>query len=431
MSRKEGKVRLLHTGDWHLGKKLERFSRLGEQKDFLRELEEVTHREDPDLVLIAGDIFDVFVPPTEAETLFYDTVRRLSDGGRRLILAIAGNHDSPDRFQAASNLARECGVVLAGNPHFSLPPFRLESGLELLGSEGGLFHFRLPDPSKPEVRILLTPYANEYRLRQSLGTEDTETRFREIMAEHWHNLGERLDDTTVNIMMTHLFMLPGGNESDTTGPGADHTEMDEGEDEKPTLYVGGAQAVFSGMIPPRIQYCALGHLHRKQTWTEANTTIVYPGSPLCYSLSEKEQTKFLSWCEIAPGDQAPEPKFIQINSGRPVYSRQFESVKAAREWLAQNQAALVDLAIESETYLTAKDLQALHNSHPAILGVRPVLTGQANPESNERDLGPDFMSRGAVDHFKDFFEFQQGAPPSGEILDLFREVLSLQGEQEV
>ena len=89
-------MRILHTGDWHLGKRLEDFSRLEEQQVVMNEICEIADREQADIVLVSGDIYDTFNPPTEAVDLLYKTLKKLTNGGLRPVIAIAGNHDSPE-----------------------------------------------------------------------------------------------------------------------------------------------------------------------------------------------------------------------------------------------------------------------------------------------------------------------------------------------
>ena len=82
-------MKILHTSDWHLGKKLENFSRLEEQKYILDEICNIADAQEVDLIIIAGDLFDTFNPPTEAIDLFYKSLKRLSKNGSRPIIAIA------------------------------------------------------------------------------------------------------------------------------------------------------------------------------------------------------------------------------------------------------------------------------------------------------------------------------------------------------
>src|SRR5690554_1785321 len=130
-------MRILHTADWHLGKRLDDFPRLEEQREVMEEICEIAEREAADVVLVAGDLFDTFNPPTEAVDLLYRTLKRLTAGGRRPVIAIAGNHDSPDRIEALDQLARECGIIFAGYPHSVVSPDLLESGLRILQSDRG------------------------------------------------------------------------------------------------------------------------------------------------------------------------------------------------------------------------------------------------------------------------------------------------------
>src|SRR5579872_1513255 len=107
-------MKILHTADWHLGKRLENFSRFEEQVEVLDEICQIADNESADVVIIAGDLFDTFNPTSEAVDLFYKTLKRLANDGKRAVVAIAGNHDSPERIEAPDPLARECGIVFAG-----------------------------------------------------------------------------------------------------------------------------------------------------------------------------------------------------------------------------------------------------------------------------------------------------------------------------
>ena len=171
-------MKLLHTSDWHLGKRLENFSRLEEQQAVLQEICEIADEEQVDAVLVAGDLFDTFNPSTDAVDLFYKTLKKLSGNGKRPVIAIAGNHDSPDRIEAPDPLARECGIIFAGYPNSNVPDFELETGLKILKSEKGFIEIGLPGNPVP-LRILLTPYANEFRLKTYLGEENSEEELRD------------------------------------------------------------------------------------------------------------------------------------------------------------------------------------------------------------------------------------------------------------
>ncbi len=177
-------MKILHTADWHLGKRLNNYSRHEEQQIVLNEICEIANRENVDVVIIAGDLFDTFNPPNESTSLFYKTCKRLSNNGLRPIIAIAGNHDSPERIEAPNPLARECGIIFAGYPKSVIEPYELPNGFAVTCSTEGFIELQVLGYDYP-LRILLAPYANEYRLAEYLGVENTDETLRQLLAEKW------------------------------------------------------------------------------------------------------------------------------------------------------------------------------------------------------------------------------------------------------
>ena len=109
-------MKILHTSDWHLGKKLEGYSRIEEQEKFLEELKEICNREEIQVILIAGDVYDSSNPPVEAEKLYFKAIKDLSNNGDRLIIVIAGNHDNPEKLLASTPFSSEYGIITFGKP---------------------------------------------------------------------------------------------------------------------------------------------------------------------------------------------------------------------------------------------------------------------------------------------------------------------------
>ena len=150
-------MKILHTADWHLGKRLDSFSRLEEQKIVLDEICIIADEQAVDAVIIAGDLFDAFNPPVEAIELLYKTLKRLTNNGKRPVIAIAGNHDSPDRIDSPEPLARECGIVFMGYPNTEIKTIELENGFEITKTDKGFIELNLPEHNYP-LRIIATPY---------------------------------------------------------------------------------------------------------------------------------------------------------------------------------------------------------------------------------------------------------------------------------
>ena len=335
-------MKLLHTSDWHLGKRLEDFPRIEEQQAVLQEICELAEREQVDAVLVAGDLFDNFNPPTDAVDLFYKTLKRLTNNGRRPVIAIAGNHDSPDRIEAPDPLARECGIIFAGYPNSIVTPFEIESGLKILQSSEGFLELQLPGKEIP-LRLLLTPYANEYRLKTCLGYENSEEELRELLQQKWKQLADQFcDDQGVNLLVTHLFVIKKGDEL-----------PEEPADEKPILHVGGAQAIYTENIPKQVQYTAAGHLHRMHQVDSAPCPVYYSGSPLSYSFGETNQKKYVLLVDAEPGSTA-KVREIELTTGKKLLRKRAEGMEDALQWLTCNPDCLVR-ADHGDRYLSDSD----------------------------------------------------------------------------
>ena len=352
-------MKLLHTSDWHLGKRLEDFSRLEEQQAVLQEICEIAEREQVDAIIVAGDLFDTFNPPTEAVDLFYRTLKRLTNNGKRPVIAIAGNHDSPDRIEAPDPLARECGIIFAGYPNSVVPEFELESGLKVLQSNEGFLELKLPGVDVP-LRLLLTPYANEFRLKTYLGHENSEEELRTVLQEKWKELAEKYcENKGVNLLVTHLFLVKKGDPL-----------PEEPADEKPILHVGGAQVIYTENIPKQIQYTAIGHLHRMHRVDSQPCPVYYSGSPLSYSFAEANQKKYVILIDAEPGKVASIQE-IELTKGKKLLRKRAEGMDEALAWLTENADCLVELTMVTDTYLTAQERKQLNGMHNGIVTIIP------------------------------------------------------------
>jgi len=406
-------MKLLHTADWHLGKRLEHFSRLEEQRAVLDEICQLTEREDPDVVLVAGDLYDQVNPSVEATELLYRTLKRLAADGRRAVVGVAGNHDSPDRIEAPDPLARACGILLAGYPDSELRPFELASGLAVVRSAPGFIELQLPRQAAP-LRLILAPYANELRLRRHLGEANREAALRELLQNHWQRLAERFcDDQGVNVLMAHLFLTAQGDEQEMAAL--------EDEGEKSVLTVGGAQQIFTHNLPPQLQYVALGHLHGYIPVQMEPYPVVYSSSPLAYSVDDRQPHKQVVLVEVEPGQKAQVRK-VPLTQGKPVERKRFASVEEALRWLQAYPDGLVECTVATQDHLTAQDRKRLYDAHPGILKVIPDFTDAEMlrfTSGKQIDLNQDIEAL-----FAQYFQHKKGGPINEDLARLFREVLA-------
>ena len=403
-------MKILHTSDWHLGKRLETFSRIEEQHAVLNEICEIADNEKVDAVLVAGDLFDTFNPPTEAIDLFYKSLKRLTNNGKRPVIAIAGNHDSPDRIEAPDPLARECGIIFAGYPNSVVPKFELDTGLKIIHSSEGFLEFQLPENITP-LRILLTPYANEFRMKTFFGQEDSEEELRAILQQKWQELAKYFcDKQGVNILVSHLFMIKKGGEI-----------PEEPEDEKPILHVGGVQAVYTENIPEQIQYTALGHLHRMHSVDEQKDAVYYCGSPLSYSFAEANQQKYVLVIDAEPGKKAKVEKKL-LTKGKKLLRYRADGMEDAINWLTENHDCLVELTMVTDTFLTAQERKQLAAAHNGIITIIPeVINANELTATDKKSID---LSKNMNELFSDYFKHAKGQEPNKEIMELFNEILA-------
>lgn len=401
-------IKILHTADWHLGKRLERFPRLEEQILVMNEIVEIADREKADLVLVAGDLFDNFNPATDAVELFYKTLKRLSQNGKRPVVAISGNHDSPYLIDAPDPLARECGIILIGHPKAEVAPFDLEH-FKITASAEGFLELKLSAHQFP-VRILHTAYANEMRLKQYLG-ENREAALNEVLAKHWQENADRFcDGNGVNLLMTHLYMNRKGTPL-----------LDEPDGEKP-IKIGNADLVFSDSIPAQIQYTALGHLHRFQNIGSDEKPVVYASSPLCYSFSEAGQTKYISIISAEPKNNVSYEK-VALKNGKCLSRKQFDDIEETVQWLTENPETFVELTLKSQTFLKADERKRIFGSHKGIVHLIPKI---AHDPVSENQLPEIDLSQDPLPLFREYFKSKNnGQEPNEELISLFKEIENL------
>lgn len=240
-------MKFLHLADLHLGKRVNRFSMLEDQAHILRQILAILDDEQPDGVLIAGDVYDKSVPSVEAVGLLDGFLTELRARGVPVLL-ISGNHDSPERLAFGGRVMDSCGI------HIS-PVY-----------DGALAPVTLHDEFGP-VHVWLLPFVKPAHVRRWFPDADIES-YTDAVAEAVAHMD--IDTAARNVLVTHQFVTGGAR---------------SGSEE---LSVGGTDNVGSSVFAP-FDYVALGHLHGAQHI--GRETIRYAGSPLKYSFSEARQHK--------------------------------------------------------------------------------------------------------------------------------------------
>jgi len=379
-------MKILHTSDWHLGATLGQYSRIEEQQAFIDQLCDIIHEQNVRLVLIAGDIFDTYNPPAAAEQLFYAAMARLAAMGI-FVVAIAGNHDSHDRFAAPAPLAHELGIKLIATPECI--------NLNIDGQE---------------VIIAAMPYISEKRINQVIFQDLAGQTEAQMQKEFSEKVGEIFDDMskqfradTVNIAMGHFHLYSGK---------AEGGERD--------IVRGGTFAVDYKHLPKNAQYIALGHLHNAQKIGE-NT--YYSGSPLPYYLSKQVRPKAVYVAELHPGASAKVEKII-LNCPKPIELWEEKTAADALERCALPSNAYVYIYITQEVVISADIVKEMHRLKEGIVDIVPA------HEKHEIADKPQFSTLGTTkDEFVNFYVQSRGAHPVEELLEFFDEFLE-EGDSE-
>jgi len=266
-------MRLIHTSDWHLGRKLKGVDRTPEIALALDEILQYAKEYEVDAVLVSGDIFDVPNPSTEAERVAYDFFYKLNQLSIPSV-AIAGNHDSANRIDSLADLLSLAGVRALGRPR--------------IAEEGGVVNL---ETASGKLSIGAMPFASERKL---LAAEDVwdkdalEQRndYKTTVTYVLQNLASAFKTDAVNVMMAHM-----------TVEGAKFTGSEA------AFYSGAMYSLSGQSIPSECQYVGLGHIHRPQQIANAAPTY-YAGSLIQVDFGEVGEEKGFNLIEVETGRPA-------------------------------------------------------------------------------------------------------------------------------
>ena len=258
-------MKLIHTSDWHLGQKFLSHEREEEHRLALEWLLELVKCEEPDALIVAGDIFDIANPPNSARRLYYDFLRKMIGSPCRHIVITGGNHDSPSMLDAPRDLLKLLNVHVVGAVTGNVA----DEIIELRDREGRL-----------EAVVAAVPFLRDGDLRNSVAGESVADRIQQIrhaILEHFRlvaNACEIYRDSGVPIIATgHLY---------ATGAAA--------SDSQNNIYIGMTDNIEASGFPEIFDYVALGHIHRAQA-VGGISHVRYCGSIIPLSFSETKDEK--------------------------------------------------------------------------------------------------------------------------------------------
>ena len=370
-------MKLLHLSDLHLGKRVNGFSMLEDQRVILTQIVDLAEEEKVDAVLLAGDLYDKPVPPAEAVTLLDRFLTRLSGGGIP-VFAISGNHDSPERLAFATRILAGEGIHLTAQYQGPQPPF-------LLQDEYG------------DVAIYALPYLKPALVRHWNPEADIAS-YEEAVS---YALGQwAVDKTRRNVLLAHQFVTGGVT-----------CESEERS-------VGGVDQIPAPLFAA-FDYVALGHLHGPQS--VGRPTLRYSGSPLKYSFSECGHEKSVTLVTLREKGQV-EIQILPLTPRRDLREIRgtYEEVTAKSFYQGTNREDYLHVILTDEEDVP-EAMGKLRTIYPNLMklsydnrrtqGVAEV-TGAERPEEKT-----------PLELFQDFYQLQNNQPMAPQQEALVRQLM--------
>lgn len=277
-------MKILHTADWHLGKKLHKHDLAADHQLYISWLEAYIKKENIDVLLISGDVFDLANPSSESRALYYDALVRINKL-KCITIITGGNHDSPAVLNAPKDLLKAFNIHVVGGM-----PTNVDETL-----------IPLPNANNPEVVIAAIPYLRDADLRQMHEGERYEDRIEAIRLgiiytyEQVAGAAASLYPDVPCLALGHLF---------TAGVSSSDSERD--------IQIGNQAKLEASAFGDYFSYVALGHIHKPQQ-VNGRVPIFYSGSPIPLSFSERKDEKRML---LLDNEKGFEPTSIPIPTFR-------------------------------------------------------------------------------------------------------------------
>lgn len=374
-------MRFIHLSDLHLGRRVHEFSMIEDQRFILTQVLGLIDKEQPQAVLLAGDLYDKAVPSVEAVELLDWFLTELT--ARRLpVLAVSGNHDSGARLSFGSRIMRARGVHLAGSCGGTLERVALED------EYGPVYFYLLPFVRTADVR----PFLEE-------DPKNLQDAVLALLAR------EQIDPSARNVLVAHQFVTAGAAQPRTCDSEA--------------VAVGGVDSVDASVFS-RFDYVALGHLHRPQT--VGSPHVRYCGTPLKYSFSEWMDQKSVTLAELGS-------KGTFNITALPLKPRR--DLRELRGTLDQLLRAAVPDSADDYIHAVLTDEEELIEPMARIRSVYPNTMRLSFDNSRTRAAADAVPAKAALkpplELFCEFYELQNGMPLDGRRRALAERLLKRSG----
>lgn len=369
-------MKILHTSDWHLGQRLYDHERYEEHERFLTWLINIIKQENIDLLIIAGDIFDVGNPPHQAQELYYNFMLDIMRNTNcRNLVIIGGNHDSPGNLNVSKDILRFLQIYVVGGATKNIE----DEVIEVRNVQG-------KDKTTLQAVVAAVPFLRDADVRYSMSNEsieEKEARIRQGIQNHYEELRDiiierKYDIDNIPILATGHLFAQGATFSEPINTQDEEAHTSKAEKD---IYIGNLGKVGADAFPKEFDYVALGHIHRQQKVGQ-NPFIRYAGSPIPLSFSEYNNKHSVIVIDIENGKIAEENiKIIPIEVSRKLLriKGNLEEVKEKlKTYKVEKKYPLgiwVEITVEvdkrnPQLETIIRDFAEEHNPDLTILGIR-------------------------------------------------------------
>jgi len=291
-------MKIIHTSDWHIGKKLYNIELEEDHKYFFEQLLEIIDNEQIDVLICSGDIFDNAFPSNSSLQLYYETLTRLSKSNLQSIVIVGGNHDSISTLNAPKQILETMNIhVIGGVPKIQ------NNEIEENDFEREIIKIT-NNKRELELIICAVPFLRERDIRKTYSGESFNDKMK-LIAEGIENHYKKLSDMVFQYKEQNIPIIATGH---LFAAGASNCDSER------EIYSGTLQKTSSLIFSQNFDYVALGHIHRPQI-ISGNKIIRYSGSPIPLSFSEYSDKKIVILIDII-GGKISEIKDIELKKYR-------------------------------------------------------------------------------------------------------------------
>ena len=383
-------MRFLHTSDWHLGKRTDGRERTAEQREVLEEIREIAERERADVVLVAGDVYDTYMPSAEAEELFFDAAVKLAKD--RMVVVVSGNHDDASRLTAPAPMAKAHNVYLFGD--VNEPCVASAAGGRVRAVRAGKGFIVAENDKGERVYIAVCPYPTEARFKEEVKEDES---FDDKMGR-WLRAGLAANEEGLPTVLVGHFFVAGGQVSDSERP----------------IDLGGARAVSKEVLPD-CSYIALGHLHKRQTASRSKNAF-YSGAILEYAFDEAGWEKSVNVFEIN-GGRTENFRQIPLTKGRKLMRLEADGYENALDVLEKNAQYYTELTLRLAEPLTDVQVKTIKSRFPDLLSLAFEFTEGEKRTESKKNMSDEEL-------FAGYYAANYGKAPPAELMNLFLELIN-------